>query len=263
MVAAWAALRAEHEVVFYADTVEQSTLYGCQYLHAPIPLPKGVPVDKTTVAYKLNGSPAEYRAKVYGSGWNGTVSPEDLAGEHEAWDIRATYKALWSIITQRRQVSIIAPVQIQHGWVNSHAAELSEYAHVISTIPAYAICEQPVMHPSQEGHLFRSHRILASGSTMALDEDDQVICDGTPGTPWYRSASVFGYRTVEWPLKSRRLVERLNGPKGFAEVRKPLTHDCDCHPEIVKMGRYGSWTKGVLVHNVFEQAEALMRGEYV
>jgi hypothetical protein len=262
MVAAWAALRAGHEVTFYSNTVEKSTLYGCQYLHAPIPLPPEFRVRSTTVAYKLNGSTSEYRAKVYGAAWQGSVSPEDLEGEHEAWDIRATYDALWSTITKRRSVNIVTPVQIHHSWLAAHTRDLSEYAHVISTIPAMALCENPKMLPSQEGHLFRAHRILASGSTEPLDSDNEIICDGTDSVPWYRSASVFGYRTMEYPRRQRQIVAATHGPRGFAEVQKPLSNECDCHPEIIRMGRYGEWTKGVLVHHVFERVESLMNGEW-
>jgi hypothetical protein len=41
-----------------------------------------------------------------------------------------------------------------------------------------------------------------------------------------------------------------------------LSNECDCHPEIIRMGRYGEWTKGVLVHHVFERVESLMNGEW-
>src|SRR4051812_44452720 len=71
----------------------KSALYGGQYLHQPIPvLTQGDPI---TVGYTLRGSSDDYRLKVYGPMWSGSVSPEDLEGEHTAWDIRATYDELW------------------------------------------------------------------------------------------------------------------------------------------------------------------------
>jgi hypothetical protein len=266
MVAAWAALEAGHDVVFYSNTIEQSKLYGCQYLHAPIPLPKQFKIPATRVDYKLNGSAEDYRRKVYGAKWDGSVSPEDLVGEHDAWDIRATYNALWRIITQRRQVSLVAPVRIDRLWLQEHTAELSEFAHVISTIPAFALCENPRFHPSQSGHMFRHHRIMAAGSVTFEDPHssgvlrDLVECDGTGSVPWYRRSTVFGYTTMEWAVNKSR---QIPADAKAVEVRKPLDTECDCHPEIVRMGRFGEWKKGVLVHNVYGYAQALMREEYV
>lgn len=259
LAAAWAALRAGYDVTFYSQTIDKSTLFGCQYLHQPIPLPPSYKIQQTRVEYKISGTPEEYRAKVYGAAWDGTVSPEDLAGEHDAWDIRATYDALFDIVRKRRQVDIVAPVTITHGWLMTHVKELSSYAHVISTIPAIALCENPAMLPKQTGHLFRSHEIKAAGSPVyAPDLDDVVRCDGTPFESWYRKATVFGHTTVEWPRTTRNIPEKYRAVK----VRKPLSNECDCHPEIIRMGRYGAWTKGVLVHDVYNQTGALMRGEW-
>jgi hypothetical protein len=249
MAAAWAVLRAGHKVHFYANTDQPSVLYGCQYLHAPIPLPKKYSIRQTRVSYRMQGRAEDYRKKVYGSRWGGTVSPEDLEAEHDAWDIRATYGALWEQIVRHNRVSL-SPSVIHHNWIATHTAELSRYSHVISTIPATALCA--------ERHGFQSHTILAAGSTMAGDDSDEVVCDGTPDASWYRTACVFGYRTIEWPAGT------LLPPTVHAvKVRKPLSSDCDCHPEIIRLGRYGAWRKGILVHQVFEDAEKIMSDSWV
>lgn len=259
MVAAWAALRAGYDVTFYADKTGKSTLYGCQYLHAPIPLPSGSGrIPQTNVEYKLNGTADEYRQKVYGTKWQGSVSPEDLEGEHHAWDIRATYDVLCKEIIRRKNV-MLHQVKVTANWLSLNTGPLSEFAHVISTIPAPALCQSPVMLSSQEGHLFTSHTIKAMGSKERRPSlVDLVQCDGTWDVPWYRSASVFGYQTIEWP---RGIYH--SAPADAVTVRKPLSNDCCCHPEIIRMGRYGTWTKGVLVHHVFEKAEKLMNGEWI
>jgi len=258
MATAWAAMMAGYNVHFYADTDVKSTLYGCQYLHAPIPVPKRFKVQETHVEYKLNGTADEYRVKVYGSAWAGTVSPEDLAGEHDAWDIRATYDALWELITRDPHV-VFSNAKISDAWINAHSRELSRYAHVISTVPAMSLCESPAYTPSMSGHMFYSHTIKAVGSTIPFAAQDQVpdhvLCDGTDEVPWYRSALVFGYRTIEWPRK-------WSEPNAVV-VRKPLHTECTCHPEIVRLGRYGAWRKGILVHNVYEDATTLMENGWV
>jgi hypothetical protein len=261
MAAAWAALRAGHDVDFYAKGLDKSQLFGCQYLHAPIPLPRSYNIASAKVEYKLVGTAEEYRAKVYGGSYKGRVSPEDLEGEHYAWDIRATYDALWSIITSNKRVSIY-PVGITASWLAASTTALSRYAHVISTIPAFALCDQAVHHPAQEGHYFASHSVKARGGREGYPfgdtEGDVIVCDGTDAVAWYRSAVVFGYRTTEWPRTFRPGI----GGLPIVSVRKPLQTDCDCHPEIIRLGRYGQWKKGVLVHQVFQAAEKLMNGEW-
>jgi hypothetical protein len=259
MVAGWAALRAGHRVTFFSNTSRQSELHGCQYLHAPIPL-GGARVRKATVRYTLQGSAEGYRQKVYGNEWTGTVSPEDLVGEHDAWDIRQTYGILWDVITGHRRVTIV-PTQIDHNWLQSHTATMSKFAHVISTIPATALCQNPSLLRKSPGHFFASLAVKAIGSTTEVQsgaDDHEVVCDGTPEALWYRSANVFGYQTVEWPR-----VAKLPEVVRAVYVRKPLHTECDCHPEIIRLGRYGAWRKGVLVHHVFEDAEKVLQDSWV
>lgn len=259
MVTAWAALRAGYGVKFYSDGVTKSTLYGCQYLHAPIPLPGNIEIAKTRVEYRLQGTVAGYRTKIYGDKYGGRVSVEDLEGDHDAWDIRATYDALWNIITRHKKVSIF-PIRLEQNWIGASTKLLSSFAHVVSTIPAPSLCLNPTMLPNMPGHYFASHKIRASGTKLpAFKWDDIVVCDGTEVIPWYRMAVVFGYRTTEWP---RGTASHLIGERATS-VSKPLYNDCDCHPEIFRLGRYGAWTKGILVHQVYESAVKLFNGEWI
>ena len=66
-------------------------------------------------------------------------------------------------------------------------------------------------------------------------DDNSIVCDGTDEHAWYRIASVFGYRTIEW--------SRLPPPGTIAaNVTKPLYTDCDCYPTVLRVGRYGTWS---------------------
>jgi hypothetical protein len=242
LAAAAAVLRAGRCVDLFSKRLEKSQLFGCQYLHAPI---FGYTHhDPITVDYTMIGTPEDYRRKVYGDDWNGKVSPEDFEGRHKAWDIRLTYANLWNDIMLRGDGSVrVRGVNITARWIQENQALLSTYASVISTIPADYICYQE--------HDFRSHVVWASGTTEpGSDETAEIVCDGTRDVDWYRKSSVFGYRTIEWPTK----------PEGIpaARVVKPLRTNCGCFPSIIRMGRYGRWQKGILVHQVYQQAEYLM-----
>jgi len=238
LAAAAAAVSSGYEVVFISKTSGRSQQYGCQYLHAPIPGYEDVP--SVRVRYTLEGTPEEYRHKVYGDKWEGKVSPEDFIGEHDAWDIRETYARMWADLIGSLRIPIII-----NDISPSRIAELrNRIRHlrpdrIISTVPAPVICVN--------NHAFTGHQIWANGSVSpfagTLDlAANMVVCDGTRATPWYRVSNVFGYRTTEWAKR----------PGGEAvPVLKPLASDCDCWPEVLRVGRYGSWSKSALVHEVY------------
>lgn len=216
----------------------KSSLYGCQYLHAPIP---GAPkVKAAQVSYRLRGTVDGYRTKVYGPKFYGTVSPEDLSSDHQAWDIRATYDWLW----KRYQFLIIdGEVGPRTVW------SLGDEQIIINSIPRDALCHQ--------GHNFGSTSIVAAGDAPDLGirisdqyqcDDDSVVCNGEETPRWYRMSRVFNHTTVEWPDGVAVPIESA------AVVRKPTETDCNCHPYLHHVGRYGRWQKGVLSHTAYFDA---------
>ena len=235
MAAALAAIDHGDQVVLFDRSHKPSQLFGCQYLHAPIPGFMDAP--QTNVTYQLIGSATDYRRKVYGDSWFGKVSPEGLAGNHQAWDIRDTYRRMrntvYAFTSGRRFTYNIQRGQIDY--IRLHRPDA-----IISTIPAPALCYR--------NHEFRSHEIYAQGSRIPVParDPDFIICDGTDNIDWYRSSCVFGYTTMEWPLEAEATI-----PKGAVKVRKPLVSYCDCHPEVIRAGRYGEWRKGRLVSHVY------------
>lgn len=228
----------EPDLAIFSRKVK-SPLYGAQYLHRPIP---GINCgEPRLVEYMLRGNPEDYKRKVYGSFWDGTVSPEDLGQQHRAWDIRAAYDDLWDAYHRR-----INDVELDAGGVVILKEQHSDVT--INTIPRPAICYQ--------GHAFSSTDITAAGDapdlgiTLAQSGytclDDTVICNGEESPSWYRMSRVFGHTTIEWPGKIDRVPINT-----AARVRKPLHHNCDCHDDIIHVGRYGEWSKGVLSHTAY------------
>lgn len=252
LLAAYAAHRRGFEVVVFSapdqdGKVAKSELYGCQYLHAKIDglydTEKG-----TAVSYQLRGNSEDYRRKVYGEGWSGQVSPDEYGpeGSHQAWDLRLAYDRLWAwaarediLVSCRLTAANVTPI---YGDRNNI---------IISSVPAPALCLAP------EEHKFVSQDIWAMGS---LDDEDgrmpycapnfTVECNGEDAPRWYRAATVFGYSTLEWPGGVKPPIT------GVAAVQKPLRTDCDCRTGSKRwhrVGRYGRWEKGVLVHTAFDQ----------
>lgn len=230
---------------------EKSRLYGCQYLHAPLP---EISVEKRTVSYELWGTADEYREKVYGDAWDGKVSPSDLEGAHTAWDLRAAYDQLWDLYVGERGRAAFTAKEINPRTMFSSDIMGTFFTHYISTIPAPALCA------AKPGHTFYGQEIWAVGD--AADQGqiapvtvpaDTIICAGGENPSWYRCSNVFGAATVEWPGQTKPPIPYA------ARVTKPLYTDCDCFPDVIRMGRYGAWKKDQLTHHVFEQVTELLK----
>jgi hypothetical protein len=223
----------------------KSRLFGAQYLHEPIPgMTDG---SAALVEYHLEGTPEEYRRKVYGDAWDGTVSPEDLAESHYAWDIRATYDKMYAAYEDE-----IVDCKITKEWQLPRPGGRINADIVISTVPR-TIWAEP-------GDQFLSQKVWAIGDAPELGQetpfrpaDNTVLCDGTKDVGWYRASNIFGHCTIEWPERTRPSLE------GVSLVEKPLTHNSTAASDFIHLGRYGAWQKGVLTTDVFNMAMKILQ----
>jgi hypothetical protein len=229
-MAANAAVKAGAEVAILSKP-RKSRMNGAQYLHEP---PIGMPnvtSSMFSVDYETWGTPESYRFKVYGRQWDGTVSPEDLAQSHFAWDIRAAYDWLWDMYGGVVTDWEATPATLK--W----AIEKNKPDLVVSTVPAPLLCA--------EGHQFSSAKIWSTDVCwLPADRDNVVVCNGESSPSWYRGSRIQGWENTEWPSNVKPPVTPL------WEVVKPLKTNCDCFPDVIRGGRYGNWTKGVLSHEV-------------
>lgn len=244
LMATHAAAQSGHDVLVYSRK-RKSELFGAQYLHKPI---DGVtdPARKRTIEYVMQGTASDYRLKVYGPDHRGPVSPDEYAGVHDAWDLRATYGDLWEMYGDYVQ-DMSVNSEVLHDLIAHLRPDL-----VLNTIPAKWLCEN-------ESHEFKGEMVWAIGDAPERGvfcpitvPKDTVICNGEREPSWYRAANVFGHRTAEWP-------HYLRPPYGDpAEVVKPLSHDCTCadayEAPVLGIGRYGMWQKGILSHDAYDMA---------
>lgn len=242
LMAAHAAALNEDDVIICAKLARKSKMMGAQYLHAPIPLASQKP--EFQISYVLQGGTAvDYRRKVYGTGWDGTTSPEDMTASHPAWDIREAYDWLWETYgSYVKSWDCERPSSVQDilDWAK---ADLS-----ISTIPAPALCDK--------GHTFGYTPVFSSDKQMIDLFDNTVICNAAENPAWYRAAKIQGWETTEWPGDIKPPIS------GLFEVTKPLKNNCTCYPELRRMGRYGKWQKGILSHEAFfETAKLVTNGQ--
>lgn len=238
LLAAHAASYAPNAYINIVSVKQRSELFGCQYLHGPIP---DLKIETTTVDYVLRGTALDYQHKVYGDQPVSGVSPASLSGSHPAWDIRAAYEQLWE-----RYAGLVDNVAID---ASDMEKMLGYYQPdlVVNSIPLSLLCLKP------QEHAFTSQQCWAMGDAPTLGQfvpipttSDTIVCDGTRDVSWYRAANVFGHATVEWSgLRPKPPLE------GVVAFNKPLATTCDCWPDMVRVGRYGTWTKGVLSHQAF------------
>lgn len=247
LIAAHAAAWHHGAEVKILSVKRPSQLYGCQYLHKDIP---GIPTrGPEVVRYRLVGNSEGYRKKVYGS-LSLPVSPQQYAGDHQAWDLRRAYEWLYEkyedqIINARMSPSGILPM------LNDIMPDAC-----ISSLPAPVLCQRG------DEHTFASVKCYAIGDApelgqsvpIAPEQDFTVHCDGTSEVSWYRICKVFGYSTVEWPGHKRKPPL-----EGVVDFHKPLSTNCDCLPSILRVGRYGRWQKGVLSHEAYVAAAYKVR----
>lgn len=260
LLAAYAARERGHEPFIFSrptpmhklwdlrrNAVAKSELHGCQYLHAPVPSPL-LAGASVVVDYRLEGSVDDYRYKVYGPGYGGTVSVGELDEAHQAWDLRAMYDYLWDDL-----YAYMRPLDL----TQSAMAELllEDWSAVLVTVPAPVLCFDAT-------HRFTSQMIWAMGQrtgTIGFPfqcPENTILCDGTRNTGWYRMSNVFGHTTVEWVRDTKPPIA------GVVRVEKPLETNCACWTQdgrVHRLGRFGQWVKGALVHEAYTTAKELLR----
>lgn len=205
---------------------------GAQYLHREIP---GVtaPTPDGYVRFIKVGTGRGYAQKVYGRP-DAKVS-WDLFEEGivPAWSMGKVYDTLWDRWEKQVTDFRLSPAKAE--------AIVDEYDKVFCSIPLPVICRD-------ESHRFdRKDVVLVPDEAVPVH--NTVVYNGQPTENWYRSSSLFGVGWTEYAADA--------GPPPITGARemgfKPISNTCDCHPSIVRIGRFGRWERDVLIHHAWEE----------
>jgi hypothetical protein len=222
----------------------KSTIYGAQYLHAPIPgLMSGAePFVVHTFRY---GLPERYAQRVYNDA-SRVTSWASAAPSKEAWDLRTVYENAWEAFEP-----YIADQPVDSPTVDELT---SMFDLVISTVPAWAIC-------GSGRHKFPSVPIMVKPELqfqigMYPEDGNFVIYNGTIEGLWYRASNINGFVATEAVAHPALLND------GWSLGFKIQNTDCDCHPNVIRAGRMGKWQSGILTHHAFEDATAAVSDRF-
>jgi hypothetical protein len=239
LLAAHAAKRAGAQVAIFSHKT-QSQIHGAQFLHEYIP---GLKPSRANVKFIKVGTKEIYAEKVYGYGgaycsWNNY-----RVGDQIAWSMEDAYQELW-----RKLEKDIVNIDITDDVLDQ--LENDGYNLLISTIPAKAMCER-------DYHYFSGQRMWVINTHRPLPGDNNVIIySGRQTDPWYRFSRLFGHSYFEFGDKQIDHEQLTPMHRGV----KPLRHNCNCRRKWMRMGRFGKWEKGVLVHQAFtETSRALFK----
>ena len=249
LLAAHACAMKDVPFVIFSRKVK-SQLGGAQYSHIPIPGIHDPDSSGVMLKYRLVGNADTYRHKVYGDNPVPFVSMERVrdGDEVHAWNLQKMYDDLWDWY----QGNIIQ-TDINWNFADRIQPVKSVFDLAFSSIPLPAICgatKDPAVN-----HWFKQQTIRIYNSDISDLPDNTIMYDGTEEHSFYRQSKIFGVGSTEW--SSHAALPPLPDLK---TVNKPLGTNCDCHDHLMRIGRFGTWQKGVLTFHAYNDVvDALAR----
>jgi hypothetical protein len=246
-----AALLAAHAVGLVGQPIAMfslglpSQISGAQFLHTAIPELTD-PEPDFQVTYVVRGDADTYQRKVYGDTKPGFVSFSNVHNgmQQPAWNLAALYDRLWSTWANSMNV-----VDVDTTWLDETAGD---FQFIISTIPAPHLCRHKPSDETDKVHHFTSQSIKVAEECIEPVLRNTVVYDGSTHRSWYRSSNLQDVCGTEWGGDASPPLPNLR------TLTKPLRTTCDCNPDVVRVGRFGTWTKGHLVSDAFiETVKAL------
>lgn len=229
LLAAHAAALKGHAVDVFSRK-QKTIMPGAMYVHQAIAGLGPVTAD-ALIRFRKEGTAEGYATKVYGDAAAPTSWESFPSGLQMAWDMRAMYDKLWEMYGR---------------WVFDHELDQARIDQIvtrhdltISTIPAKVLCDDAnhqFLH--RDVWIRNEHRIECERLG-----DPCVIYNGDPKYAHYRTSLIFGHGSTEFGHQVA----------GAQRGIKPLNTDCDCRPDVMRVGRFGKWQKGVLVHHAFQE----------
>ena len=225
------ALADKHEVHVHSIK-EPSDIRGAQFIHEQIPYATDAQPD-CMVEFRKVGTKEGYADKIYGNpehpcSWDG------YDGFVPAWNMIEVYGKLW-----HKYEHLIHDTEIRRPYIEKLLED--ENNLVISTL-------HPAAYDPDADY---EYTVVYINEDAQFTDENVVVYNGSPDDDWYRSANIMGHGSTEVGAKGT-----LRNQRGFVRRLKPLRtssvmfDDCD---RFVRVGRFGEFKKGVLVHDAYKK----------
>jgi hypothetical protein len=215
-------------------------------LHRPIPGINTEQPDGYVRQLVIGGSILDYRLRTYGD-VNISISGDILDPGFHTWSVREAYDIMWNLYSWRIEDRMVVPEEIKQLCARNDL--------VVSTAPAPSLCFNPArIGHFQAGHRFESVPIaLHFQYSYPNQPPNTVIYNARPDIPWVRSSRIFNDEVTEY------LPDQVPNGKCDLVIHKPLNTDCNCHPMLLRTGRFGKWHNETWIdHAYYETRTALV-----
>jgi hypothetical protein len=199
-------------------------------LHRPIP---GINTEQPTgyvAQLVIGGSILDYRLKLYGD-VNISINGDILDPGFSTWPVPEAYDKMWELYSGL----------IENRMVSTWEVDILERQcdMMVSTAPLPDLCRWP------DKHWFSSVPIALFFHTSYPNQpENTVIYNAYPDIDWVRSSSIFGEKVTEYKPED---VPR----KPDLTIHKPLATNCDCHPYVLRTGRFGKWRNETWIDHAY------------
>jgi hypothetical protein len=223
----------------------KSKMFGAMFLHRAIP--EVTPRDpEFHVHIYRTGTREGYARNVYGDS-EASVSWDLMPNVIAAWSLPAAYDLLWDKYEDRIHEVRMGPHELQ--------ALVSNFeGRVINSIPKHVVCFMPTIHKFDCLPISVVH-----GPVKGFEENNVMHYNGAnmvenrvTGPEWYRFSVIQQY--AAWEYRDIPSWEAIGTDYAISPGVKVVGTDCDCWEDVLHVGRFGRWEKGVLTHHAYEAA---------
>jgi hypothetical protein len=243
LFAAWACEQSgvnRNFIEIFSNDVKKPKAFGFQYLHDPCGIELGSHVLNEEILQKhvpIDACSSLYSLKLYGSMnvYNSVTKLSSHSATSVIWNMNEAIDFLWNRYFHR-----INDMTIHDA---NELIELSKkYDLVFSTIPLDKLYHNLSFQYRQ------SYVIVLSTS----NSKNSVFYNVSPESHIYRSGTIFGEFFIESNV-------RLTYCESSIEVKKVITKTSGINlPNNVHLiGRYGSWDKSVMAHDVYDTVRSV------
>lgn len=241
LLAVHAASVLGHDVVIYSDP-ELHDMTGPQMLLAPIPM---IPQKCASLSVFQHGDPDDFMHKLInqnGAGRGPEAYDRDIDGRM-IWDAAETYQ--WLLETYGR-FCVIVPDGIDNKAIRTIMATI-EPDVAISGIDRDDLCSDP-------NHSFAAANVVTMAT--APQTGNLIKISGHPDDSWAMESHLFGdsirhYGAHKHPPVSPEKLQGYIIPQGY---------QCDCLPDLDRVGRLGAWDHKWPAHHSFYYTFQLLDG---